>query len=69
MFEIIIIMQAITDWYLCVIVAIITLIDLILLSLVTALPHARNSSMLVQNKEYPSSSMGVSIYIYIANNL
>ena len=54
-------LQAIRDWHLGLVVAAITLVDLVLLGVVAALPHARNPAQLVRNQERPSEVKGVSI--------
>ena len=53
-------LQAIKDWHLGLVVAAITLVDLVLFGVVAALPHALNSAQLVRNQERLSKEEGVS---------
>ena len=61
-------LQAIKDWHLGLVVAAITLVDLVLLVVVAALPHALNPAQLVRNQEQPFEEKGVStkLDIYLA---
>lgn len=46
------------------VIAFITLVDLVLLGLVAALPHALNPAQLVHSQEHPSEEKGVSTQMF-----
>ena len=64
-------LQAIRDWHLGIIIAAITLVDLVLLGLAAALPHALNPAQYIRNQEHPFEEKGVSTkdVIIIIQNL